>query len=145
MSIVITQKNQEKYIGIKADRENLSAQDYILKDEVVKSGDSFDRIATPVTSAVGFSDKVPRFLGFTEYRHFHNTANAVKALTEKEALNLLNSQIRTNAQNVYRRMHNKPADEILQKEITDLIKRNQFAEAQVKIHELEVLKAANAS
>ena len=144
MSTIITQKNQAEYVGIKADKENLTAQDLILKDEVVKAGDSFDRIATPVTSGIGFSDKIPRFLGFTEYKHFHKTENAVKALTEKEALNLLNSQVRTNAQNVYRRIHNKPADEVLQREITDLIKRNQFAEAQVKIHELEVLKTVNA-
>ena len=65
MSTIITQKNQVEYVGIKADKENLTAQDLILKDEVVKAGDSFDRIATPVTSGIGFSDKIPRFLGFT--------------------------------------------------------------------------------
>lgn len=141
MNKKITVKNESEFIGqkIKDLRESGHEVNHYQSSEAPKDG--VEKWFFMV--CVGKKDRT--FLGFVKGLQFTSISAAETRLNKKKVLADINRQVLTDAINEYRAQEGKSDIEKLTTSVRALLKTENFAEAQVEIAKLEVLKTGTSN
>lgn len=136
MNKKITMKNQVDFIG----QEVKVLQDAGHEIGHYKVADADAKGVENWHFMVCKGKKNRKFLGFVKGLQFTSVDSAITRLNKKKVLADINRQVLTDAINEYRTLEGKSDIEKLTAVVKDLLKVEKFAEAQIEIAKLEVLK-----